>query len=619
MMSNSFNATLLHRALRDFVISPSALDYALYGRLFQCFGELRLPLQGKQLHARLVVYSETPSNFLASKVINFYARTNGISEARRVFDDIHQKNTFAYNAMLLAYALNSCPRDALIMFSSLACSAADVRPDRYSVTCLLKSLSDSLIGDGSLVKEVHGFVLRNELDADVFVGNALVSYYSKYDKVDLARKVFDRMSERDVVTWNSMISGYSQGGFYEECKGLYREMVDSSGFMPDVVAVICVLQACGQSKDLTFGMEVHKYVIENQIKIDVSFCNALIGFYAKCGSLEYARELLDKMPEKDDVTYSAIISGYMVHGFVQKGLELFKEMESPRLNVWNAVISGLVQNNSHESALDLGRQMQTFGLRPNTVTLSSILCALSKFSNLKVGKETHCYAVKNSYDRNIYVATAIIDAYGKSGFLSGAQRIFDRSKGRSLIIWTAIVSAYAAHGDAKSALSLFDKMLISGIQPDPVIFTAVLTACAYCGMVDKAWEIFDSIKNYGIQPTMEHYACMVGVLSKAERLSDATEFVRKMPIEPSAKVWGALLNGASVASNVELGEFVCEHLFQIEPENTGNYIIMANLYSEAGRWKQADEVREKMNQVGLRKIPGSSWIETSKECHNFAT
>lgn len=187
-----------------------------------------------------------------------------------------------------------------------------------------------------------------------------------------------------------------------------------------------------------------------------------------------------------------------------------------------------------------------------------------------------------------------------------------------MIVWTAIISAHAAHGDAKAALDLFEQMLNNGTQPDPVTFTSVLAACAHSGVVDEAWNNFDAmLVKYKIQPSVEHYACMVGVLSKAGKLSEAVEFISKMPIEPSAKVWGALLNGASVSGDVELGMFVCDRLFEIEPENTGNYIIMANLFSRAGRWEEAEKVREKMRSLGLKKIPGSSWIETSGGLQSF--
>ncbi|PKI62168.1 hypothetical protein CRG98_017541 [Punica granatum] len=426
------------------------------------------------------------------------------------------------------------------------------------------------------------------------------------------------MPERDIVSWNSMISGYSQSWYYEECKELYREMMGLIELRPDQVTAVSVLQACSHSKDLLFGMEVHQFLINNQVEMDNTLCNALIGLYAKCGSLDYAWELFDDMEEKDEFTYGSIISGYMAHGFVKKGVSIFRQIRTPSLSTWNSVFSGLVQNDQHEKVLELFREMLASGVQPNAVTLSSILPACSYLSNLKGGKEIHSFSVKKCYDQNIYVATAIIDAYAKLGLLKWARGVFDRSRHRSLIIWTAIISAYSAHGDANTAFGLFNEMLGTGIKPDAITFTAVLAACAHTGMVDEAWKIFHSmLPNYGIEPSVEQYACMVGVLSRAKKLYEAAEFIRAMPIEPSAKVWGALLNGASVSGDVEIGKLACDHLFKIEPESTGNYVIMANLYAQAGRWEEADMVREKMNSIGLKKIAGSSWIETKGRLHGF--
>ena len=184
-------------------------------------------------------------------------------------------------------------------------------------------------------------------------------------------------------------------------------------------------------------MEVHKFVMDHQVVLDISLYNALIGFYAKCGSLDYARELFELMDEKDEVTYGCIISGYMIHGFVDEAINIFREMKRAYLSAWNAVISGLVQNNHHEKVLDLFREMQESGCRPNTVTLSSILPTCSHFSYLTGGKEIHAYAIKRFYDRNVYVVTAVTDVHAKSGFLVGAQQVYDRLKYRSLIVWTA--------------------------------------------------------------------------------------------------------------------------------------------------------------------------------------
>ncbi|GMY14653.1 pentatricopeptide repeat-containing protein At2g37310 [Fagus crenata] len=435
------------------LFAANGLDFGAYGCLIQHCNDHGLFRQGKQLHARLALFSVTPNNFLASKLITLYSKSNHLREARNVFDKIPSKNIFSWNALLIGYSLNNMHLDTLKLFLSLVSSnLMDVKPDCYTISCALKALS-SLFSHSRLAKEVHCFVLRRGLELDIFVLNALITQYSRCDEIGFARTVFDRMPERDIVSWNSMIAGYSQAGFYEECKELYREMLGSAGLRPNGMTIVSVLQACGQSKDLIFGMEVHWFINENQIDIDVSVCNAIIGLYAKCGSLDYARELFDEMSEKDEVTYGSIISGYMVNGFIDNAMDLFREMKKPGLSTWNAVISGLVQNNRHEVVLDLVLEMQACGFKPNTVTISSILPTISYLSNLKGGKEIHAYAVRNNYDSNIYVATAIIDTYAKSGFLHGAKRIFDQSKGKSLIIWTAIISAYAAHGDANTALA----------------------------------------------------------------------------------------------------------------------------------------------------------------------
>ncbi|WVY96608.1 hypothetical protein V8G54_028759 [Vigna mungo] len=599
-------------------LSCPGVDFSAYGSAIQYCSDHRLIRQGRQLHARLILLSVKPDNFLASKLILLYSKSDHAREARKVFDATPRRNTFTWNAMLLGYSFNAMFRDALNLFVSFTSSSnANASPDHFTISCILKTIPSSFCSP-NLAKEVHCFVLRRRFDSDIFILNALITCYCRCDEVWLARKVFDGMSNRDTVTWNAMIGGYSQRSYYDECKRLYMEMLTVSGVAPNVVTAMSMMQACGQSMDLAFGIEVHRFVEENGIEMDISLSNAVVAMYAKCGRLEYARQLFEEMREKDEVTYGAIISGYMDYGFVEEAMNIFRGVENPGLNMSNAVISGMVQNEEFEGLFDLLRDLQGSGLCPNAVTLASVLPSFSYFSNLRGGKEVHGYAIRRGYEQNVYVATSIIDAYAKLGYIHGAKRVFDLSPNNSLVIWTSIISAYAAHGDAGLALSLYTQMLDKGIQPDPVTLTSVLTACAHSGLVDEAWDIFNSMPSQcGFQPLVEHYACMVGVLSRAGKLSEATLFISEMPIKPSAKVWGALLHGASVYGDVEVGKFACDHLFEIEPENTGNYMIMANLLSNAGKWEQAREVRERMKEIGLQKVRGSSWIETSGGLPSF--
>ena len=604
--------------------SESIFDYRTYGDLIQYCADHKLFFSGRLLHGRIIISSIIPENFLGSKLISFYSKCGQIDEARNVFDEISPKSVFSFNAMLIAYSVHRKPFQALGIFSHLLASDVELKVDAYSISSILKCLS--LISSSSSLsvtvgKEIHGFVLRSGIVSDIFVMNGLVTLYAKFGSMDLARKMFELMHDKDVISWNAMISGYDQGGYYEECLELYAKLESSVGdnLKPDGVTVVSVLHACSQVKDFDFGVRVHRSLEIYGAKIDMAVRNSLIAFYARCGKLEFARELFNEVLNKDNVTYGAMISGYMCHGFIEQAMEIFREIQNPVLTNWNAVISGLAQNNRHMEVLQIFRDLENSGLRPNSVTLSSILPSISFFSNLQTGKQIHGYAIKNNIDQNIYVVSSLIDMYAKAGILHGACRIFHQhSSSKSAIVWTAIISAYASHGDADAALSLFRAMISGGIKPDHVTFTAILSACAHAGEVDEARLIFESMmQNYGIVPWMEQYACMVGVLSRAGIIDEALTLIREMPEKPNAKVWGALLNGASLHGDVSLGEYAFKFLMDIEPDNTGNYVVMANLYVQKGKIEKAEMMREKMRKMGLGKIPGCSWVETPDGIHTF--
>ncbi|KAF7049432.1 hypothetical protein CFC21_057969 [Triticum aestivum] len=583
-------------------------DPRVYGDLIQRCADAGHLATGRQLHARLATLSVIPSNFLASKLISLYSRTGRLHDARRVFDAIPQPNLFAWNAILIALSLHSPqPSAALRLFA-----ASGVSPDEITVSALLKSLAASGPGLSPLVTgELHALAFLRGFGADLFVSNGLITAYANAGDMRSARAVFDQMPRKDVVSWNSLISAYTRGGWYTECLELFHELVQAcagGGVRPNSVTVTSVLHACAQLKAVDFGVYVLRIAKESGLDMDTAAWNSVVGFYAKCGRLHYARQLLERMPKKDAVSYSAMITGYMNNGHVDEAMDLFRQADAKGISTWNALISGLIQNGRQSDVLELLHEMMGAGILPNTATLSIIMPSAPLFSTLLGAKQAHGYVIRNDYDQSNNVVSALIDAYSKAGFLYMARKVFELHENRSTIAWTSIISAVAAHGDVTEALDLFNQMVSTGTRPDTVTFTVVLTACAHAGKVTEAREFFHSMQAmFGISPVMEQYACMVSVLSHAGMLKDALDLVNKMPFEPNAKVWGTLLNGAAAVGDVELGRFVFDRLFIIEPKNTGNYIVMANLYSNAGKWEEAETIRSMLWGVGLEKVPGCSW------------
>ena len=460
--------------------------------------------------------------------------------------------------------------------------------------------------------ELHAVAILRGFGADLFVSNGLITAYANAGDTRSARAVFDEMPQRDVVSWNSLISSYARAGWYRECLDLFQELIrfhtGGGGVGPNSVTVTSVLHACAQLKAVDFGVRVHQFAAENGLDLDVAVWNSIVGFYAKCGQLQYARELFEGMPKKDSVSYSAMITGYMNHGQVEKGMQLFRQADVQGISIWNAVTAGLVQNGCLSDVLGLLHEMIDSGMLPNSTTLSIIIPSVPLFSMLLGVKQAHGYVIRNNYDQSISVVCALVDAYSKAGFFYGALKVFELTGDRSKVVWTSIISAAASHGEAAESLRLFYEMISAGTRPDTITFTAVLTACAHAGKVADARKIFDSMQVvFGITPVMEQYACLVSALSRAGMLNDALELVNSMPIEPNAKVWGPLLNGAAEFGDIELGRFVFDRLFMIEPKNTGNYIVMANLYSNSGKWEEAEIIRSMMWGVGLEKVPGCSW------------
>ncbi|XP_052150201.1 pentatricopeptide repeat-containing protein At2g37310 [Oryza glaberrima] len=585
-------------------------DPRAYGHLIQLCAESGHLAAARQIHARLVAASVTPSNFLASKLISLYSRADRLRDARRVFDSIPQPSLFAWNAILISLSLHSPdPSAAVRLFASSA-----VSPDEITLSTLLRSLAASGPALSPLVTgELHAVAFLRGFGSDLFVSNALITAYANAGDMRSARAVFDEMPRRDVVSWNSLISACARACWYRECLDLFQEFVrvrcsDGDGVGPNGVTVTSVLHACAQLKVVDFGIGVHRFAAESGLDMDMVVWNSIIGFYAKCGRLQYARQLLDGMTRKDSISYSAMITGYMNNGHVEEGMQLFRQASARGISMWNSVIAGLVQNGRQSDVLRLLQEMIASKVLPNSATLSIVMPSVPSFSTLLGAKQAHGYAIRNDYDQSIRLVSALIDAYAKAGFLDTARKVFKLTEHRSTIVWTSIISAVAAHGEAVEALSLFNQMITAGAKPDTVTFTTVLSACAHSGKVAEARKVFNSMQAvFGISPVIEQYACMVSALSRAGMLKEAVKLVNKMPFEPNAKVWGALLNGAAVVGDVEFGRYAFDRLFIIEPKNTGNYIVMANLYSNAGKWEEAETIRSMLWGVGLEKVPGCTW------------
>lgn len=222
-------------------------------------------------------------------------------------------------------------------------------------------------------------------------------------------------------------------------------------------------------------------------------------------------------------------------------------------------------------------------------------------------------------EENLYVGTSVVDMYCKCGRVTTARKAFDRMKKKKNVnSWTAMVAGYGSHRYAKDALEVFYDMIQAGVKPNYITFVSVLAACSHSGFSDEGWYWFQAIQHrFNIEPGVEHYSCMVDLLGRAGLLDRAYDLITKMKVKPDFVVWGSLLAACRIHKNVKLGEISASKLFELDSNNCGYYVLLSNIYADAGRWKDVERMRILMKNRGLVKTPGFSLVELKGRVHIF--
>ncbi|KAJ0964880.1 hypothetical protein J5N97_026018 [Dioscorea zingiberensis] len=551
--------------------------------ILKCFANLKWGREAEKAHGFLLKLGFDAHNAVGNALVSLYSKCGRIESAVLMFDEMPDKDIISWNSIISGCVLNGLAEMGVELFTKMWFAGIPI--DLATLVSVLPALAE--IGHFRVGSVVHGYSIKCGLGKEITLSNSLLNMYSKCQNLDDAVRVFERMGERSVVSWTSMISGYSRDGRFEEAIALFVKM-ELEGIRPDLYAITTVLHACSCHAAIEEGKFIHNYVSRNGLDSDLFVANALMDMYAKCGCMEFARSVFDGTINKDIISWNTLIGGYSKSSLPNEALGLFSEMQ--------------------------------LKMKPNCVTMACILPACASISSLERGREIHGHILRSGYLLDGYVANALVDMYAKCGALPLARLLFDRMVVKDLISWTVMIAGYGMHGYGKEAISIFNEMKREGIQPDDVSFIAILYACSHSGLIDEGWRFFNIMRNeYRIEPKLEHYACMVDLLGRAGRLTKAYKFIESMPIKPDGTVWGALLCGCRTHRDVKLAERVAEHVFELEPENTGYYILLANIYAEAEKWESVKKLRERIAGRRLKKNPGCSWIEIKGRVQIFVS
>ncbi|CAL1391561.1 unnamed protein product [Linum trigynum] len=433
-----------------------------------------------------------------------------------------------------------------------------------------------------LAIRLQSHILSSPHSPHTFLLNMLLSIYVKLRLLPQARSLFDEMPQRNVVSWTTIISAHANVPELSHNALHFLVSMLRHGVTPNMFTYSSVLRACGCVSHL---VQLHSSIYKHGLESDVFVRSALIDAYSKWGLPQEALRVFDEMPTGD-------------------------------LVVWNSVIAAFAQNSNGHEALHLFKRMKRAGFDPEQSSLTSVLSACTSLALLELGRQAHVHVFK--YHQDLILNNALLDMYCKCGGVEDANTIFTRMADKDVVSWSTMIAGLAQNGYSREALKLFDSMKDSSTQPNYITLLGVLFACSHAGLVEDGWCHFRSMKKlYGIEPGREHYACMLDLLARAGKLNKAVELINEMGFEPDGAMWRTLLDGCRVHKNVDLAMHAAEQILKLNPQDAGSYILLSNIYANAGRWDDAAGIRKVMNEKGIKKQPGCSWIEVGKQIHTF--
>ncbi|KAL5561826.1 hypothetical protein UlMin_031573 [Ulmus minor] len=534
---------------------------------------------GMGIHAAVLKSSHYFDIYVGNALIAMYVRCGRMVDAVRVFNHVEGKDHITYNTMLSGFVQNGMYNEALQLFHDM--QGTGKQPDEVSVLNII-SASGRL---GNLLNgmEVHAYTIKQGLDSNLQIGNTLIDMYARCCSVSFMGYAFERMASKDYISWTTIIAGYAQNNCHVRALELFRK-AQMEGVDIDPMMIESIVLVCKGLKSVHLVKEVHGYVVRRGL-YDLVLQNAIVNVYGECGHVDYASRMFEMIEFKDIVSWTSMLSCFVHNGLTNEAFEL----------------------------LDL---MKEASVEPDAVALMSILAAAGSLSVLNKGKETHGFILRTGF--NLSLVRSLVEMYASCGNLLYAYKVYNFIANKDLVLLTSMINAFGMHGHGKEAIELFDRMEGDGLVPDHITFLALLYACSHSGLIDEGKRYFDLMeKVYQLEPWPEHYASYVDLLGRANRLEEAYQFVNSMESKATAEAWCALLGACRVHSNRELGEIVARKLLDMDPENSGNYVLISNLLAASGRWIDVEKVRMRMKGRGLKKAPGCSWIEVGNKVHAF--
>ncbi|KAI4298860.1 hypothetical protein L6164_032374 [Bauhinia variegata] len=549
-----------------------------------------------------------------------------VKEARKLFDIMPHRDVVSYNSMITVHLRNKDLVGAEMLFKEM--------PERSIVA--ESAMIDGYVKAGRLNDARKVFDLMSERNA--FSWTSLISGYFRSGQIEEGQRLFDQMPVKNVVSWTIIVLGYARNGLIHRAREFFDLMPEKNAISWTVMIksylendrfneAYQLFHEVPQRNVYTWNIMISGCLRSNRLNEAIKLFDSMpyrspvswttmVSGLARNKRISDARKYFDQMPHKDIAAWNAMITAYVDEGLMGEACLLFILMPEKNVVTWNTMIDGYTRNGHEGKALQHFVLMLRSCFKPNATTMTSIVTSCDSMLELV---QVHAQVTHLGFEHDTSLTNALITMYSKSGDICSSRLAFEQLKLKDGVSWTAMIMAFSNHGLGHHALETFTRMLKSEAKPDEITFVGLLSACSHSGLVNKGRRLFDSISRaYNLKPKALHYSCLVDILGRAGLVDEAMNVVCTMPpSERDGAVLGALLGARKLHTDIKMANSIAEKLLELEPSSSGAYVLLANAYAAEGRWDELAQVRKKMKESNVKKVPGYSQIEVKGKNYVF--
>ncbi|KAK3229479.1 hypothetical protein Dsin_001360 [Dipteronia sinensis] len=485
----------------------------------------------------------------------------------------------------------------------------------YKFALLHIQYSSLVNGDStyeSKIKTLHANLIKNgSLLHNLQVGNRLLNLCAESLNFGYAQKLFEEMVFRDVRTWTIQLSGFARVGSFSSALDCFRRMQNECVW-PNKFTLSSVLKCCSSLYELRMGKSVHGWIVTSGSGLDVALENSILDLYEKCEAFDYAKKLFELMKDRDTVSWNIMVGAYLHIGEVEKSLCLFERLPKKGVASWNTIIDGLMKNGLQGIALELLYRMIISGHVFNKVTFSIALNLASSLSNVELGRWIHGCVLTFGVQDDRFIRNSLIDMYCKCGEMENASVLFRKvsrdfvrmrnsktSCEAEIVSWSSMISGYVRNGEYDDAFKTFRSMVCEQVGMSKFTLTSIVSACANAGILELGRQMHAYIRKVGHKIDAHLSSSLIDISSHL------------------SAVWRSLLSSCRLHKDFAMAKWVSEKLLQLEPCDSGPYILSSNMLATEHKWEEAAKVRSSMQLRGVKKHPGQSWIQLKNLVHTF--